>query len=279
MGGTVKWLVTQVQKRIRHVNGADLYYEVRGSGPPVLFIAGALGDGGFYEKMGEELANAFTVIAYDRRGNSRSPKPAGWSTTSIEEQADDAAGLIEALGVGRVGVFGSSGGGTIGLDLMLRHADLVRGAVLTSPTSSQLDQAAAIEGRFRATLVPIYMSKGPAAAVEAFIRWVAGDAASEALDPELRARLSGNGEVWGLIESPMYSVYRPQEAPIAGIRCPVKVLLSDDTALPFTRSICEWLAKLCKTDVGHLLGGHGAYLHRPVETAAALRPYLLEVTA
>ena len=124
---------TQVQARTVHVNGADLYCQQRGSGPPVLFIAGALGDGGFYDKVCEELANAFKVVTYDRRGNSRSPKPAGWTTTSIEEQADDAAGLIQALGVGRVGVFGSSGGGTIGLDLILRHPDLVRGAVLHEP--------------------------------------------------------------------------------------------------------------------------------------------------
>ncbi len=285
----------EVQERLVHVNGADIYCEVRGSGPPVLFISGALGDAGFYEKVGAELANAITVIAYDRRGNSRSPKPPGWTAllqgqppqpvsgaTSMEEQADDAAGLIEALGVGRVGVFGSSGGGAIGLELMLRHSDLVRGAVLHEPGLNGAlggDRAAAINAQFSSMLVPIWVSKGPAAAVEAFARWVGGDAAYEALDPELRSRLLRNGEVAFLIESPMYSAYQPAEAAIAGIACPVKVLLSDDTALPWMVPICDWLAKLCKTEMGHILGGHGAYLHRPVETAAALRPYLLEVTA
>ena len=271
---------TQVQTRMVHVNGAELHCEVRGSGPPVLFIAGALGDGGFYDKVGEELANAFKVVTYDRRGNSRSPKPAGWTTTSIEEQADDAAGLIQALGVGRVGVFGSSGGGTIGLDLMLRHPDLVRGAVLHEPGLNSVlgDQAAAIEAKFRAVLEPIAVSKGIPAAVEAFIRWVGGDAVYDALDPELRARMLGNGEVAFLIEPPMYAGFRPEEAAIAEIPCPVIVLLSDDTALPYMRTICDWLATLCKTNVGRLSGGHGAYLDRPAETAAALRPLLAEIT-
>ncbi len=272
---------TQVQARMVHVNGADLYCEQRGSGPPVLFIAGGLGDGGFYDKVGEKLADTFTVIAYDRRGNSRSPKAAGWTTTSIEEQSDDAAGLIEALGVRSVGVFGSSGGGTIGLDLIIRHPNLVRGAVLHEPflVSVLGDQSAAIDARFRAVLEPIAVSKGMAAAVEAFIRWVGGDAVYEALDPELRARLLSNGEVAFLIEPPMYARFRPDEAAIAGIRCPMKVLLSDDTALPYMRPICDWLASLCKTDVGRLSGGHSAYLDRPVETAAALRPLLGEITS
>jgi hypothetical protein len=42
------------------------------------------------------MANEFTVVTYDRRGNSRSGRPPGWTTTSVREQADDAAGIIQA---------------------------------------------------------------------------------------------------------------------------------------------------------------------------------------
>lgn len=79
------------------VNGAELYYEVRGGGPPVLFIMGATGTGGVFETVAEILSDEFTVATYDRRGNGRSPRPAGWETTSAEEQADDAAALLDAL--------------------------------------------------------------------------------------------------------------------------------------------------------------------------------------
>ncbi len=82
------------------VNGAELYHEARGAGPPVLLIMGATGDGGHFDKLADVLADEFTVITYDRRGNGRSPVPAGWQTTSAEEQADDAAALLDALGVG-----------------------------------------------------------------------------------------------------------------------------------------------------------------------------------
>jgi pimeloyl-ACP methyl ester carboxylesterase len=80
------------------VNGTELYHEVRGTGTPVLLIMGATGDGGHFDTVADVLADEFTVITSDRRGNGRSPVPAGWRTTSPEEQADDAAvrSLVQA---------------------------------------------------------------------------------------------------------------------------------------------------------------------------------------
>src|SRR3954447_14877381 len=65
-------------------NGTELYYETRGDGPPVLLIMGATGDGGHFDALADLLADEFTVISYDRRGNGRSPVPTGWTTTSPE---------------------------------------------------------------------------------------------------------------------------------------------------------------------------------------------------
>src|SRR3954453_1077043 len=97
------------------VNGTELYHEVRGTGPPILLIMGATGDGGHFDTLAGLLADEFTVITYDRRGNGRSPVPAGWLTTSPEEQAEDAAALLVALALGPAAVFGTSGGGNIAL--------------------------------------------------------------------------------------------------------------------------------------------------------------------
>jgi pimeloyl-ACP methyl ester carboxylesterase len=99
------------------VNGTELYHEVRGSGPPVLLIMGFTGDGGHFETLAELLADEFTVVTYDRRGNGRSPRPAGWVKTSPEEQADDAAALLAALDLGPAGVYGSSAGASFALCL------------------------------------------------------------------------------------------------------------------------------------------------------------------
>jgi pimeloyl-ACP methyl ester carboxylesterase len=115
------------------VNGTELYHEVRGTGPPVLLIMGATGDGGHFDKLAVRLADEFTVISYDRRGNGRSPAPAGWQTTSPEEQADDAAALLGALDTGPAAIFGTSSGGNFTVCLLVRHPGSVRGAILHEP--------------------------------------------------------------------------------------------------------------------------------------------------
>jgi pimeloyl-ACP methyl ester carboxylesterase len=115
------------------VNGAHLYYEVRGNGPPVLCIPGATGDAAHFGQVAGLLSDTFTVITYDRRGNSRSPRPPGWTATSIDEQADDAAGLITALDLAPAIAFGTSGGAVILLNLLLRHPDVLRGAIIHEP--------------------------------------------------------------------------------------------------------------------------------------------------
>lgn len=59
------------------VNGTKIYHEVRGDGPPVLLVMGATGDAGHFETVADLLADEFTVLTYDRRGNGRSSRPDG----------------------------------------------------------------------------------------------------------------------------------------------------------------------------------------------------------
>ena len=55
--------------------GPSSITRVRGTGPPVLLIMGATGDGGHFDELADLLADEFTVVSYDRRGNGRSPVP------------------------------------------------------------------------------------------------------------------------------------------------------------------------------------------------------------
>ena len=111
------------------VNGARLYYEEASMGSPLLFIPGGSVDASHYAAVADRLADEFRVVTFDRRGNGRSPRPPGWHATSIAEQADDVAGLIEALGLAPVAVWAGSLGGVILLDLLYsatrsgRHGD------------------------------------------------------------------------------------------------------------------------------------------------------------
>jgi pimeloyl-ACP methyl ester carboxylesterase len=139
------------------VNGTELYYEVRGTGPPVLLIMGGTGDGGHLDALADVLADEFVVVSYDRRGNGRSPVPPGWQTTSAEEQADDAAALLNALGTGPTAVFGTSSGGNFALCLMIRHPEWVRGAILHEPGLYALVYALADD--FEAFRAPVILPR------------------------------------------------------------------------------------------------------------------------
>ncbi len=108
------------------VPGATIYYEVRGAGPVLLIIPGGPQDAGVFTDLAQRLADRYNVVAYDPRGNSRSIVVGAPADQRLDIHGDDAARLIEALGGGPADVFGTSGGGQIGLNLAARHPEWVR---------------------------------------------------------------------------------------------------------------------------------------------------------
>ncbi len=95
----------------------------------MLFVSGASGDAGHWTTVADILADAYTVITYDRRGNSRSPRPPGWNSTTVGEQADDDAALLRGLDLLPAIVFGTSAAAGILADLCLRHPHVLRSAI------------------------------------------------------------------------------------------------------------------------------------------------------
>ena len=117
-----------------HANHLDLYYERAGDGPPLLFISGTGGDLRVKPNVFDGgLGRAFDLIAYDQRGLGQSEKPD--RAYSMADYADDAAGLLDALGVDSIKVVGVSFGGMVAQELALRHPGKVERLVLacTSP--------------------------------------------------------------------------------------------------------------------------------------------------
>jgi 3-oxoadipate enol-lactonase len=110
------------------VNGLNLYYEETGSGPPLLLITGLSGNTLGWAMLLPALAERFRAIAFDNRGAGRSSAPPGRYTT--REMADDAAALLEHLGVERAHVIGFSLGGMIAQELALAHPERVDHLVL-----------------------------------------------------------------------------------------------------------------------------------------------------
>jgi pimeloyl-ACP methyl ester carboxylesterase len=260
------------------VNGADLYHEIRGSGATLLFISGMTGDAGHYAQLADLLASDFTVVTYDRRANSRSPRPPGWSTTSIDEQADDAVGLLDALGLAPAAVFGSSGGAIILLNLLRRRPDVVRRAIVQEPPlAGVLPHGAEVIARLRAMLEEGFAAGGPTTAMESFLRRAFGDRTFEAVDADLRARMLGNAEVGLGIEFQAFLAFDPTT--VARPAIPVVAAAGIDNRDPaainhYLWETTEWLAKRWRTDLVATPGGHVPYLSHPQELAAQLRTLL-----
>jgi pimeloyl-ACP methyl ester carboxylesterase len=106
------------------VNGVALYHELEGSGEPLALVHGSWGDATNWRFVVPGLAESFRVLAYDRRGHSRSERPD--KPGSVDEDGDDLAALLEALDLAPAHVVTNSWGGNIGLRLATRRPDVFR---------------------------------------------------------------------------------------------------------------------------------------------------------
>jgi pimeloyl-ACP methyl ester carboxylesterase len=120
------------------VPGASLYYEKRGSGPVLLMIPGGPADAGVFSALAGILADKYTVVTYDPRGNSRSTLDGPPEDWRAEVHADDASLLLSKLATEPAYVFGSSGGAQVGLALAVRHPEQVRVLVAHEPPAMEL---------------------------------------------------------------------------------------------------------------------------------------------
>ena len=118
--------------------GVEIAWSEHGRGSPVLLIHETAATQAVWKSLADALAREFRAIAYDRRGWGASSEPDDYRRTTIEEQSEDAAAVVEATAHGPAIVCGAGLGAVIALDLMLRRGELVSAAVLIEPMLLQL---------------------------------------------------------------------------------------------------------------------------------------------
>jgi pimeloyl-ACP methyl ester carboxylesterase len=257
------------------VNGTPLYFEVRGAGPSVLLISGAMGDAAYYTKIAELLSNEFTVATYDRRGNSRSTPPARWSATSMDEQADDAAALLASLDLAPAALFGNSAGALIALHMLVHNPHAVRGVVAhEAPLIASVPSGQEFTKQFRERL----QQAGPKGAADLLAREMFGPGAFESLDPQTRIRMLDNSGLFFAVERQVFFSFIPDTEKLVDLNASVLVAVSEESVSDpnsrFFYDASAWLAERLGTDLHPLPGTHGGYLNQPTEFAKALRPLL-----
>lgn len=120
---------------IASINGLSLYYEVHGSGDPLIVLHGAFGSVEMFGPNIELLAKTRQVIGVDLQGHGRTAdidRP-----LSREALGDDIAALIQHLGFEKADVLGYSMGAAVALQCAIRHPERVRKLVLVSTTFSR----------------------------------------------------------------------------------------------------------------------------------------------
>ena len=116
------------------VGDIDVYHEIHGQGPPLVFVGGLGADLTVFAPFTEQLARNFRVITFDNRGAGRTDKPD--APYSIPMMAQDTVGLMDALGIHRAHVVGVSMGGRIAMELAAQHPDRVDRLVLISTAAT-----------------------------------------------------------------------------------------------------------------------------------------------
>ncbi len=112
------------------VNGIHLYYEIHGTGKPVIMLHGGFGSFDMFSTLAPTLAQNHQVIGVDLYGHGRTAltdRP-----IDFEQMADDIAGLIDHLGLEKADLLGFSLGGAVALQTAIRHPERINKLVLIS---------------------------------------------------------------------------------------------------------------------------------------------------
>ena len=168
---------------VARIGGAELAYDVRGQGPPLLFLHAFPLSLVMWDPQVQAFAASHQVIRFDARGFGGSPPGDGLLT--MERIADDAVALLDHLGLSRAVVCGLSMGGYAAFALVRRHADRLKGLVLAD-TRVGADSHAARAAR--AAQADRARKEGSGAVADAVLPKLVGET-THMRRPEIVARL------------------------------------------------------------------------------------------
>jgi pimeloyl-ACP methyl ester carboxylesterase len=276
--------------------GANIVYDVHGplptaDGQPPLFMIGQpMTADGF-----ATLASYFrdrTVVTYDPRGLGRSSRSDSRVDNVPAVQADDVHAVIEALGVGPVEMFASSGGAVTALALVAAHPDDVTTLVAHEPPLIPLLPDAAAAERARAGVRDAYEAGGSNAGLAAFIAmtsWRGEFTGDYFAQPAPDLRMFGmSSEDDGSRDDPLLSDrswavsdYRPDIERLTAAPTRIVIGVGEESAGIFTGRTSVAIAELLGQQAtvfpshhGGFVGGESGYAGQPEAFASKLREVL-----
>lgn len=261
------------------VPGARLYYETYGSGPLMIMIPGSPGVADVHRMIARPLAEHYTVVAYDRRGFSRSELdgPQDYDRR-IETDADDVRRLIEHLSHEPAIVFGGSSGALIALEVLIHHPTVVRAIVPYEPPAMRelADGQEWVDFFFK--MYDLYRESGVEPALKQF-----RERAFAESDRQAMSRAPTNE--FTLVNARYWFEHELRQYPAVKLDLDALMAHADRIMLAVGRESRGYpcyevnvaLGKKLGRDVIELPGGHVGYVARAADFAGALQTYLADI--
>jgi pimeloyl-ACP methyl ester carboxylesterase len=265
------------------VPGASIYYEIRGSGPVILFIPGGPADAAAFPRIAEALAPDHAVVTYDPRGLSHSPLEGPIDDQRIVEIfADDAHRLLSAVTKEPADVFGSSGGAVIALELVARHPDQIGTVVSHEPPSPVLLPDPTKARAEMAEIIATYRAQGIGPAMQKFmvhtgIRGGPPPPPAGEPTPEMReamAQMQRNMDFWLGHYFTAIALYEPDFDTLKKSRSRIVAGVGNESRGELAHEGGVALAKRLGTEAVVFPGAHGGFDSHADEFAPKLREVL-----
>ncbi|MFN0304453.1 MAG: alpha/beta fold hydrolase [Burkholderiales bacterium] len=273
---------------LAQVNGTEIWYEVKGTGEPIILLPGLGLDHGYY-RIGEPLLRQeMKTIVVDPRGIGQSRKDAPDKVHYTPELwADDFAALVDQQGLAPVHVLGSSLGGCMAMSFADRHPKLVKSLICVG-AFSELDRALYMNFNLRKKIIArCGMGEEIADFMGLFTmsrEYLESDAGYQVMQgnqvllknnsPELYRAFLDSILWWGRKlpgqeSTPLFTTR------LKGFRCPTLVVSADnDYFIPakFSRIIADNVPGAQYIEVSG--GGHIPFIERPNESAEAVLRFI-----
>jgi aminoacrylate hydrolase len=253
-------------------NGASVHYELLGSGPPVLLVAGIASDGASWGPLLPLLADRFRLIMIDNRGCGRTRAD---GEIDIEDMVGDCVALLDHLRIEQTAVVGHSMGGMIAQRLTLGHPRRVlRLVTLTTPT--------VIGPRERVLfhdLAQVYLTNPPQLFFRLLYPWLFSQ--SFFADPQRVADAAEASTAYPHRQSPadfarqVAAVDRIEPHDLSGITCPVLAIAAEnDLLVPAAQAFTAPAAVRHVQTMTVDAAAHSVHWEAPNAVAEAIRNFL-----
>lgn len=256
----------------------ELEYEITGSGEPVLLVSPVLADGFTPLLRHPALTDSYQLIHYHRRGwvgSTHTPGP-----VSIDQHVEDAAGLLDCLGIQRAHVAGHSSGAAVAVDLALGHPGMVHTLTLLELSLLSLPNGQAfLQGA--GPVFDLYQGGDHEKAIAAFMAAVSGldwETCRHTLEthaPGVVEQSIKDADTFFGIELPSLAAWTLDAEQAAAITQPTLSVLGSETqplwveVAAFLEANMEDVREARIDGAGHLL-----HLQRPASVATAISDFL-----